>query len=73
MYGMSGYLLVMHEGEKARLLARQESERCEKEEPSLIGSPLEGHKRMSERKKGWRRLLLHRKRQDRRPDNPLHH
>ena len=47
MYGMSEYLMVMHEAQRARLLAR----RARKERSSPTESQLESHKSMSEGEK----------------------
>ena len=38
MYGMNEYLMIAHEMEKARLLARQAKKSRPKQEPSLTGS-----------------------------------
>ena len=61
MYGMSEYLLAMHEVEKARLRDRQELTRRENEEPFPMGSPPESNRRRSERR-WWRSLLPRRER-----------
>ena len=50
MYGMNEYLMIAHEMEKARLLARKaRKDHHRKERSSWAGSPPEGHKSEGEK------------------------